>query len=29
VEVVEPSLFLVHWPDAARQLASQLRSLCG
>jgi hypothetical protein len=29
VEVVEPSLFLSHWPDAARQLASQLRSLCG
>jgi O-ureido-D-serine cyclo-ligase len=28
VEVVEPSLFLSHWPDAARRLASQLRSLC-
>jgi glutathione synthase/RimK-type ligase-like ATP-grasp enzyme len=28
VEVVEPSLFLTHCPDAARQLASQLRSLC-
>jgi hypothetical protein len=27
VEVVEPSLFLNHWPDAAPQLASQLRSL--
>jgi glutathione synthase/RimK-type ligase-like ATP-grasp enzyme len=29
VEVVEPSLFLNLFPDAARQLAAQLRSLCG
>lgn len=29
VEVVEPSLFLNLFPDAARQLASRLRSLCG
>jgi glutathione synthase/RimK-type ligase-like ATP-grasp enzyme len=27
VEVVEPSLFLTHCPDAARRLAAQLRSL--
>ena len=29
VEVVEPSLFLNLFPDAARQLASRLRFLCG
>jgi glutathione synthase/RimK-type ligase-like ATP-grasp enzyme len=29
VEVVEPSLFLIHCPDAARRLAAQLRSVCG
>jgi len=28
VEIVEPSLFLGYCPDAARQLASDLRSMC-
>jgi glutathione synthase/RimK-type ligase-like ATP-grasp enzyme len=29
VEVVEPSLFLTHCPDAARRIASALHQLCG
>jgi glutathione synthase/RimK-type ligase-like ATP-grasp enzyme len=29
VEVVEPSLFLIHCPEAARHIASTLRYLCG